>query len=58
MGVGRDGLGVGGRHVHNEVCGMTGQQGPAIKHRELYPIFCDNLYGKESEREGYLYMYN
>ena len=22
---------------------MTGQQGPAVQHRELYPIFCDNL---------------
>ena len=29
------------------VYGMTGQWGPAIQHRELYPIFCDNLYGEK-----------
>ena len=34
------------------VYGMTGQWGPAVYHvyrRELYPIFGDNLHGKESE---------
>ena len=25
---------------------MIGQRGNAVKHRELYPTFCDNLYGK------------
>ena len=25
---------------------MTGQWGPAVEHRELYPIFCNNLHGK------------
>ena len=29
------------------VHGMTGQRGPALQHRELYPIYV----GKESERE-------
>ena len=28
-----------------------GQQGPAVHHREFYPVFCDNLYGEESEKE-------
>ena len=42
----RDGLGVWEWHMHTEVYGMTGQQGPAVQHRELYPIFSDNLYGK------------
>ena len=44
----RDELGVWDWHMHTEVYGMIGQWGPA---RELYPIICDNLYGKESERE-------
>ena len=25
---------------------MDGQGGPVMYHRELYPIFCDHLYGK------------
>ena len=32
--------------LHTEVYGMIGQWGPAVEHRELYPIFCDNLCGK------------
>jgi len=32
--------------MHIEVYGMTGQWGPAAEHRELRPIFYDNLYGK------------
>ena len=31
---------------------MISQPGPAVERRELYPISCDNLCGKESEREG------
>ena len=31
--------------------GMIGQWGPAIQHREPYPIFCDNYVEKESLRE-------
>ena len=37
--------------MHTEVCGMIGRQGPAVEHRELYPIFCDHLCRKESEGE-------
>ena len=33
-------------HMHTEVYGMTGQQGPAVEHRELYPGFCHHLCGK------------
>ena len=47
----KDGLGVWDRHMHTGVCGMIGQWGPAVEHSELYPIFCYNLCGKESERE-------
>ena len=32
--------------MHAEVYGMTDQQGPAVEHRELYPIFCGNPCGK------------
>ena len=42
---GGDGLGIWDWHLHTVVYGMTGQQGPAVQHREHYPIFCDNLCG-------------
>ena len=29
--------------MHTKVYGMIGQQGPAMLHRELYPVFCDGL---------------
>ena len=50
-GVGRGRLGVWGWHIYTEGYGMTGQRGLAVKHRELYPIFYDNLCRKESEKE-------
>ena len=31
---------------------MIGQLGPAVQHREPNSVFCDNLCGKESEREN------
>ena len=43
---GMDGLGAWDWHMHTEVYGMIGQRGPAIQHKELYPIFHDNLCGK------------
>ena len=43
---GRDGLGVCDWPMNIEVYGITGQQGPTNQHRELYPMFCDNQYGK------------
>ena len=45
-GGGRDGLGIWDWHVHTKVCGMIDQWGPAAKHRELYPVFSDNVCGK------------
>ena len=45
-GSGRDGLGFGDGHIHTEVYGMIGQWEPAVQHKELYPVFCDNLCGK------------
>ena len=38
-------------HVHTVEYGKIGQWGPAVQNREFYPIFCDNLNGKESEKE-------
>ena len=46
VGVGRDGLGVWDWHTRTEAYGMIGQQGSAVYHRELYPVYCDNLHGK------------
>ena len=43
---GRNGPGGWDWHVHTEVCGMTGQWGPAVEHRELHPIFCNDLCGE------------
>ena len=33
------------------------QQGPTVQHKELYSIFCNNLYGKESKKKIYIYIY-
>lgn len=32
-------------HRHPEVYGVTGHGGPAVAHREPFPVFCDNLCG-------------
>ena len=34
--------------IHAEVQGVTGQRGPAVQHRERYPVLCDPLYGKRT----------
>ena len=44
--IGVDGMGVCQWQRHAFVHGMGGQPGPAVEHRELYPMFYDNLYGK------------
>ena len=36
---------------------MNGHHGPAVQHRERYPVFCDDLCGKESEGDGRVDMY-
>ena len=47
---GRYGLGVWNWHMHTVVYGMDGQWGTSVEHRELYPIFCDNLCGKRIQK--------
>ena len=47
---GRNKLGVWDWHMYTEVYRTTGQQGPAVQHRELYPEFCDNLCGKRIQK--------
>ena len=32
--------------MHAEVYGMVGQQEPTVQHRELYPVFFNDLCGK------------
>ena len=44
--VGRDGLGVWVGHVHTAILKIDNQQEPTVYHRELCPIFCNNLNGK------------
>ena len=36
--------------MHTIICGIDGQRGPAVYHRELNSVFCDYI-GKESEKE-------
>ena len=42
----RDTSGAWDEHTHTTIYKIGNQQGPTILHRELYSIFCDNLYGK------------
>ena len=43
-GPGADGVWDG--HRRPEVYGVTGQRGPAVEHRELYPVFWNHLGGE------------
>ena len=54
-GWGRDSQGVWDGHGHTAVFNMENQQGPAVQHRELCPILCNNLMvprGKDGGRES------
>ena len=43
--------------MHTTLYKIDKQQGFTVYHRELYSIFCNNLYmGKESEKE-WIYVY-
>ena len=42
----RDKSGAWGEHTHTTIHKTDNQQGPTVQHREIYPIFCDNLYEK------------
>ena len=52
----RDELGVWSWRMNTIVYRMDGKQGPAVQHKELCPIFCDDRYGKKYEKE-YTYLY-
>ena len=52
---GRDGQGVWDGHGHTAVFNMENQQGPAVQHRELCSILCNNLMvtrGKDGGRDS------
>ena len=50
----KDGMGIWDWHMRPVVYGMTGQQGPAVLHRELYPVFCDKSMQEKNVKENRL----
>ena len=50
-------LGVWDLHIPTEVYGMTDQWRPTVKHRELYSIFSDNLYGRRTRKRMDMFIY-
>lgn len=44
--------------MDTEVNGMIGQRGPAVGHRECYPVFCDPLCGKRIWKRMDVHMYH
>ena len=57
-GGGGDELGVWDWHMHTEVNGMVSQQGPAVQHGELHPVFCDNSCRKYLRGNRYVDVYD
>ena len=55
---GMDGLGFCNWHMHTEVYGAIGQEWSSVQHRELYPVFCDNIHWKRIRKNGYVYMFD
>ena len=45
-GQGRDKSEAWDEHTHTIIYKIDNQQGPTVWHRELYSIFCDNIYEK------------
>ena len=43
-------------HMYTEAYGMTGQRGPAVEHRDLYPV--SPMWEKNLKENGCVYMYN
>ena len=39
-----------GMDIHTAIC-ITDKRGPAVQHRELYSILCNDLMGTESNKE-------
>ena len=54
----REGLGVWDGHMHTEVYGMIGQQGPAVQHRELYPYSVTIMWEKNLKETECVHMYD
>ena len=46
VGGGNGKLGAWDEHIHTTVYKTDNQRGPTVQHREVYSIFCDNLYEK------------
>lgn len=40
--------------MHTEVFEVIGQPGSVVEHRELQPIFCDDLCGERIRESGYV----
>ena len=50
---GRDSQGVGDGHVHTAIFKIDNQQGPTVKYRELFSIFCNGgAVGRRFKSEG------
>ena len=45
------------KHIYITICKTDNQQGPPIQCRELYSIFCNNLYGKRIWKIMHICMY-
>ena len=43
---GREKLEVWDSHTHTTIYKIGNQQGPTVEHRELYSIYCNDLFGK------------
>ena len=43
----KDTLGTWDWHIQTTLYGIGNWQGPAIQHREIYSILCNNLHGKK-----------
>jgi hypothetical protein len=39
-----------GMDIHTAIC-ITDKRGPAVQHRDLYSILCNDLMGTESNKE-------
>ena len=37
--------------MHTTVYKIDKQQGPTVPHKDLYSLSCNNLYGKEPQKE-------
>ena len=46
-------------HTHITIYKIDNQQGPTVLHREIYSVFCDNLYKQRVlKKNEYRYVYN